>query len=364
MSEKTEEPTAHKLREARKKGQVAHSREVIGVAAFVALLILGWVSAKWALDYLLKSMESVLNMAWSQPPADATGVMPSVEIGLRSVLVLAVVAQVTAAVAAILAGATQARGVFSFDPMMPKFERLNPAAGIKRLFSTRQFFELVKVSLKIGALGTAIFVLVHDSLPAAIQSVYAAPVEISRTAGRMLFFTFAMCAVVYVVTAAVDYLHQYYEFIKDQRMSKEDVRQEHKNLEGDPTIKSQRKSIARQVAFSTQATSARMASVLVTNPTHFAVALYYKKGETPLPLVVDKAVDDAAIEMRRLARRQGIPIFEHRKLARRLHRQAPVDAFIPAELVDEVALVFKWVQQLNASGGMAATGASSNERRS
>ncbi len=351
MSEKTEKPTAHKLREARKKGQVAHSKEVNGTAGFIALLLVLWMGAKPGVDFLQRSFVELLDHAFSQPVTWTLTAIPGLETMLWVLALTTLPLFLAGALVSIVVGLAQTRGVFSADPLAFKWEKLNPVTGLKRIFSSRTLFEVVKMVFKIAAVGAAIVLIVRDALPTAVKGVYATSEEIMGVGGQLLFLMFATCAMVYVVSSAIDYAHQFYEFLKEQRMSKDDIRHEHKNLEGDPLIRAQRRSLARQAAMSAgQKSTVRTASVLVVNPTHYAVALYYRRGETPLPMVVDKGLDATALEMRRIAGQHGVPIIENRKLARKLHSAVQIDEYIPSQLVDEVAVVFNWLQQMGKSG--------------
>jgi type III secretion protein U len=348
MSDKTEKPSQKKLRDARKKGEVAHSKDVISTVEFVALLIVLWGLGGW----ILTTLQGVLELAITAPQQVRDGrhwlllTQQALQDGARIVLPLLG----AGVVAAVLAGFAQTRGVFSFDPLKLKFERMNPAEGLKRLFSSRQVFELLKLVAKVCLLGSALWYIVKDGMAPALRSVYSAPQTAGLIGWELLLWLFGTAAIIYLLTALADFGIQIYEFIKQQRMTKDEVRREHRDENGDPHVRGRRRALQRELA-SGQGAPLAKASVVVTNPTHVAVALYYERGITELPVVIAKELDKQALMLRRQAQRLQVPIVENVPLARRLYAEVPLNDCIEEVHFEAVAEVLRFVRDLKEGAG-------------
>jgi len=342
MSEKTHKPTPRRLREARKRGEVVRSRDVGSFASFMAFWICLWVSAgnSWShLAHLIGFAARAADpVAGSQP-----WTLQMQSMLLDAAWVLLPLLGVSVLLAA-LVGVLQTRGLISFVPLTPRFERINPAQGLRNLFSMRQLFELVKMGVKMILLLAVLVYFIGLALDTLVRQVYSPAEDVLHLWAALCWRLMGWAAVVYALAAVLDYAHQYYEFMKKQKMSIEDLRQEHRDTEGDPHIRNRRRALAREHLFSDFLTRLPPASVVVANPTHVAVALYYEPGTTPLPRVVAKGADALALRIRTLAQRGGVPVLEDRPLARRLYREVAVGHYIKDELIDAVAAVFRWVR--------------------
>jgi len=245
---------------------------------------------------------------------------------------------------AVLIGGLQTRGLVSLTPIIPKFERINPAQGLRKLFSTRQLFELGKMLLKTALLTGMLAWCVILALQPLVKMVYAPAGDLLRISGSLVWQLMGWAALIYAIGAALDYAHQFHEFMKQQKMSTDDLRRDFRDREGDPLIKGRRRAIAREVAFSDRLSAA---SVVVVNPTHVSVALQYTSGKTPLPRVVVKGLDAMALRIRTEAERQGVPILQDAPLARKLFREVSLDHYINEDLIDVVAAAFRWARQVD-----------------
>jgi type III secretion protein U len=344
MGEKTKKPTPHKLRKARERGEVVRSRELTSLAGFVALWVCLGFGAEFCWRHLAHIIDSTLTTVGSGP--DVTPV--SWRVHLQSVLADALWILLPLVgigmLCAVLVGGLQTRGMVSMTPITPKFERINPGQALQRLFSTRQWLELgkmlVKTTLLLGLLGY----FCVTSLDALVTTTYTPAAELPGVAAKLLWRLMGWAALVYVCAGVMDYAHQFFEFMKQQKMSIEELRQERRDFEGNPQIKGRRRAIAREAILNPQPPGRPLAaSVVVVNPTHFAVALYYEPRTTPLPRVVAKGVDAAALSIRARAERDGVPVLQDPPLARRIFREVPLDHYISDELVDAVARVFRWI---------------------
>jgi type III secretion protein U len=347
VEEKTEDPTPKKLQDARDRGEVVRSADVpssLVYVALIALLALGapyfWVHIN-QLAGLPKEMIDGGSFEQRLPWF--------VERLLIEFILLCLPPVVLAFGVAMLGGFLQVKAVFSLEPITPKMERLNPVEGLKRLFGTRSLVGVLLMVVKCTLLGVIIFLVVRGSAAAVVKAPYLSAMDIRSLAASLLTPVFAWAAVVYLVMAAADYLHQHHEFMKQNRMSIDEVRREYKDMEGDPLIKSKRRELFREISMNRMMDNVRTASVVVVNPTHIAVALYYEKGKTGLPMVVAKGEDALAARIRAAAEAANVPILHNVKLARQLYASTPLDHYIHEDLIEPVAEVLRWVKRLHES---------------
>jgi type III secretion protein U len=200
--------------------------------------------------------------------------------------------------------------------------------------------------LKLALMGGTIAWIIVDATDNTMRLMYAPPIEGVNAGARLLLKLFIGIGVLYVAHAAIDYGHQYYEYMKKMRMSKDEVKREYRDSEGNPEIKSERRRLAQELLFSPPGEATKKATVLVVNPTHFAVAIFYEPGVTDLPMVVEKAVDDQALFLRGVARDAGVPVFEYPLLARQLFSTVQTFKYVPKDLFPAVAEVLQWVRKV------------------
>jgi type III secretion protein U len=249
MAEKTQKPTEHKLREARKRGEVAKSRELTSLASYVATVILFWTAAEPFGKRMLSVVEhAVLAPGLRFDARDETWLIEMQQMLSDAAWIVLPVLLVSVLVAA-LSGAMQVRGIFSFEPITLKFERIDPAKGLKNLLSTRQLFELAKTLIKTALLTAVMAWVIAKSLSFMLEMVYTPAVELLHAGGSVALRLMRWAAVIYTISAAMDYGHQRYEFMKQQRMSVDEVRRETRDEEGDPLVRAQRRSRARDFVY-------------------------------------------------------------------------------------------------------------------
>ena len=346
--EKSEEPTDHKLREARKKGEVATSRDLTGAVAFLAVMLLLANSTGYIGRQLRLILDASLNaVAWGANgeglPAVITQMVFAALWVVGPVLLLAVVVT-------LLVGLAQTRGMFSTHPVNFKPERMNPAQAFKQLFSTKQLGVLVQMIFKAGALLTIIAWTLRHYLNPMASGMYWS-IDTARAVGlESLNSMFLSGAAVFLVLGIVDYIQQCKEHIKANRMSKTETKREWKDLDGDPKMKWRLKQDRKEILESPRRPrSLADAQVVVTNPTHFAVALYYEPGVVELPVVVAKGHDAHALAMRRQAQGLCIPVLESPPLARSLHRHVELGECIGDQHLAAVAEVFRWLRRIKTT---------------
>jgi type III secretion protein U len=347
MSEKTEQPTHKKLRDAHKRGEIARSADLVSAFTFTAVLAALWFAGGMLANVVTALVEVAINAPQhvrSETPWLLLFQQALMDGGKAIVMVV-----FTACIVAILIGAAQSKGVFSLDPLMPKLEKLNPASGLKQMFSAQRIIELGKLVLKGALLSVTLGFAVRDAIGPAMSTLRVSPSAVSSVGGTMWSLLMGMCAMaaaIYIVLALLDVALQIYNFMKQQRMTKEEVKRERKDQDGDPHIKSQRRRLAREIAQGTGGVPLKKANVLVTNPTHYAVALYYEADVTDLPLVIAKGTDDDALALRRQAMRLNVPIVEDRPLARALYADVDLDDYIEEAHFEAVVEVLKFVAGL------------------
>jgi type III secretion protein U len=349
MSEKTEKPTNRKLRDARKKGEVHKSKDVTQFAIFASLLgIFALMS-----NYILDQMKGLLLLFRDGLPgrdSDPQLLFRVFQIGEKSFFGILTPILATVIGVGILVGFLQVRSLFSIDPIKPKPERLNPATNLKNMFSSRTIVGLIKTLLHVLLVGGLVLSVVYSKAPEFAQSSVGTPLQVFSLLMQTLQALCIWALAAYIFTSALDYGHQYYEFMKQQRMSKDEVKREYKDVEGDPYVKAQRKSLHRSLSQGSGVKNMNKSNIVVTNPTHYAIALRYERASGDLPMVVAKGKDEEAKLIREEAALLGIPIVENKPLARRLYAQVPINRFIGQEHFADVAKTMVMAASQRPSG--------------
>jgi type III secretion protein U len=347
-SEKTEEPTKHKLRKAREEGQVPKSKD------FTQTLLLGALFGYTLADSerLVRHFAQIIVMPsrlYGVEFRNAYGQAVSSMVGDALLLLLPYLLLVL--VIGIFAEAVQTGLIFSFKVLEPKGEKLNPVTNLKQMFAMKNIVEFLKSNLKVVALSAVVYMVLRNSLDLIVHvppaGVVAAGVALGAILTKLVVFTFLLFSAI----ALADLVYQRYEYRKGLRMSIEEVKQEYKELEGDPHMKGHRKQIGREIAMGEGVQKTKKASVVVTNPTHLAVSLYFRDGETPLPIVLNKGSGTVAAAIVRVAREAGVPVMQNVPLARGLMAEAAVGQYIPSELVEPVAEVLLALRRLAQERG-------------
>ncbi len=228
---------------------------------------------------------------------------------------------------------------------------------MKKLFSVRSIIEFAKTVFKAILVGAVVVGITIGLIPLLMGAATQTPFGVVAVAWGALLKLFVAAVIALVVIGPADFAIQKWLFLRDQRMDKDEVKREYKEMEGDPMIKGRRRQLAHEMANSSPKQTVPNATVVVTNPTHFAVALYYKPGETPLPVIVAKGADAQALEIRAIAEAHGVPVVGNPPLARALFK-LPLDDAVPEALFEAVATVLRWVSMLDRVNADVAAGAS------
>lgn len=348
-SDLSEQATPHKLDEARKKGSVAKSNDFTAMTMMAALAVSMYATGWDGLRQLLRMQQQILARASGQDMGvDAMAAwMGDLMVGMLTILGPFLM---TLAVTAVVVNLFQTGPIFSFHPLSPDLSRINPATGLKRIFSMRTIFEAIKSLIKLGALGWLLYVIVHDAIPgliglASMEAKGYARALIALSASLLVKMVLAL-----LVIGLIDLVFTRWEFGKRMRMSKRDVKDESKNREGDPRIRSRIRELRKEVLKRSKSmANVPKADVLITNPTHLAVALSYQHGTSGAPQVVAKGAGDLARQMRAVASRHQIPIVQNKLLARALFREVDYDGFVPEKWYPQVAKIMVWVYSMRES---------------
>jgi len=344
-SQKTEEPTQKKLEDAHKKGQVAKSQEVghwfmtMGIS-LVVLIFMAGLGRELAFD-LLKFIEQPHNI-----PLDSFHLRDVFEhLGYAVVAVLAPVLGIL--MLSGLAGTIiQHRPVFSVEKIKPSLNKISLLGGVKRMFSMKSLAEFVKGILKLTLVGSIAFLFVApemDELP--MVMTYEMSGVLSLVQQQILSLLLGVASVMAVI-AGLDFAYQKYNHAQDLRMSKQDVKDENKQSEGDPMIKSRLRALRMQRSRQRMMQAVPAASVVVTNPTHYAIALKYEQAADGAPIVLAMGMDNIALKIREIATENEVPIVENPPLARALYASCELDQEIPFEHYRAVAEIIGYVMRL------------------
>lgn len=354
--EKTEDPSSRRLEQAREEGQIPQSREL---GAF--LVMAGgagglWGLSGWFVQHGTGMMREGLTLD-RQEAFDTNAIgMNLLELGTEAVMTLAPFFLITV-IAALLAPILLTGGIlFSPKALAFKFDRMDPLKGIKRMLSVQSIAEMVKGILKTILLGGIVWwVVVHerDNLFALI----AQPLETAlQSFGTILIYAFIGFVAGLAVIALIDVPFQLWRYYAGLKMTKEEVRQEYKEMEGDPHLKARIRSQQREISRNRMMSEVPKADVVVTNPTHFAVALKYDKEKMGAPQVVAKGMNLVAQKIRDLAGENNVPVLELPPLARALYRHVEIGESVPSALYTAVAEVMAYIYQMNAFMAAGAAG--------
>ncbi len=344
---KTEKATPKRRRDERKKGHVFLSRDAITVATLLASIFLIRLLADTFVEQLSLFFHYCLGMAVSTPIGETEGVLG--QLTLQGVLALAKTAGPLLAVTCITAIAAtfaQTKLLVSGEALKPKFNRISPLQGFKRLFSLRSIVEALKGAIKITVLLLIIYNYISGLVGHFADFMYT---DLGDACARLFSETFSMAtqiAVAFVVLAGFDFFYQWWDYERQLKMSKQEIKEEYKQTEGDPQIKGKIKEVQRRMAQSRMIQQVPQADVVIRNPTHYAVALRYKPDKDNAPIVLAKGMDELALRIVRVAEESKVAVIENVALARSLYSGAELGREIPAELYGAVAEVLVYLYRL------------------
>ncbi|MBI5064045.1 MAG: flagellar biosynthesis protein FlhB, partial [Desulfatitalea sp.] len=329
---------------ARKKGQVAKSREIPSVLVLLSALSVFYFVGDWMFDQMNGITRDVFLQIgyWRLNAESAHALMWHLfqkMVTLMAPLVIGV------ALAGIIGNIAQVGFMLTGESMSPKFSKLNPIEGLKRLFSTTSLTELVKSIFKVVIIGS----IGYNSLRGGMEQIPALvafdTASIMGFMGRVALKLGYYTCLALIVLAALDYVFQHWKHERDLRMSKQEIKDEYKQREGDPLIRSRIRSAQREMAMRRMMEAVPKATVIITNPTHLAIAIKYERG-LPAPIIVAKGAGHIAERIREIAGQHDIPIIEQKPLARALYKDVEIGQYVPVDLYHAVAEVLAYVYRL------------------
>ncbi len=340
-SRKTEKPTPHKLREARKKGQVPRSREIVSTIMLLVAAVAFWVA--WGHWFaLLEGAVTAPADLYGLPFRDAFGRLWALLLHLSFYLILLPFAALLF-VAAVVGNVIQFGVLFSTEPIKPSLQKINPVEGFKRIFSVKSLLETGLSVLKVAGIGLVIYGVIRASLPELLHEVTVCDVPCLKGLMEVLvrrLFLFVLPLL--LVLMLLDYLIQKTRFLIEQRMSRDELKREFRDTEGDPLVKGQRRALQRELGADDLRERIRAARVLVADVDR-VVVLRYDPEETPLPVILAVGRDAMARRMTEVARAEGVPVVAQPALARLLAESGAIDQYIPEPAIQPTALLLRRV---------------------
>lgn len=348
FAEKTEKATPQKKKEARKKGQVAKSTDLSN--AIVLLCSFSFLSF-----YGEQMAERFLHMYrlgfsdWLVLDVTEQSVSLLFFTLLKDSVMIAGPIILSAWLGAFVSGLAQVGFLYSTEAIKMDLKKINPVEGAKRLFSARTLVELIKSMLKLVVIVTVTAIFLWQQKTVLLKMPQMEPLRMVSFLGSLTVKLGMVISAVYLVIAVGDLFYQRFDHAKNLRMSKQDIKDEHKKSEGDPLIKHKIKEKQRQISSARMMQEIPNAEVVVTNPTHFAVAIAYEAGKTQVPVVVAKGADYLALKMREVAKEHNVVIMENKPLARTLYASVEIGQEIPEELFKAVAEVLAYVYKVRGT---------------
>lgn len=343
-ADQTEQPTHKRLKDARKDGEVHRSQDLSRTFLLLLWLLMFWLLA----TYLFNQIDRVFSQVLSQIPNTTSfnDIVDSIHLSIDAFTKIMLPFVLVAAIVGLALEALQVGGVFAPKRMVPKLERLNPAEGIKRMISKEHLVEVLKAVFKTAALITIVVLVVKALLSEYLLLVYGPVTAILPTHWRTILWAISGTVFVFFFISVLDVIYQRHVFIKNLMMSRRDIKDEQKDSEGDPMMKNQRRQLHQEWSQQNSLAAVRKSNVVVVNPTHYAVALYYEQGETDLPMVVAKGEGYMARQIRQIAEEENIPIMRHVDLAQGLYRNIEEDCYISSDFFSAVAEVLYWAENV------------------
>jgi len=344
--EKTEKATPKRKQDERKKGNIFQSQEVVTVFSLIIVFYSFKFLAPFIIGALKKCIVDYWNIAATVEEVNPANVRVDFwNAALVFVITAAPLLLISSLVGVVFSG-IQTRFLVTPKLIAPKFNRLSPLQGFKKMFSLRGVMELLKSLVKIVVLGVVIYNVFSDELPLFPRMMDMPVEQVMASTGNIILEIVQNAAIIFVFLAVVDYGYQWWEYEKNLRMSKQDIKDEYKETEGDPQIKGKIKERQQQMARQRMMQNVPSADVVIRNPTHYAVAIRYEAGKNSAPVVIAKGADFLARKIVEIAEAHNITTVENKPLARGLYAAVDLDQEIPEEFFKPVAEVLAYVYNL------------------
>ncbi|RUM44125.1 MAG: flagellar biosynthesis protein FlhB [Hydrogenimonas sp.] len=339
--EKTEEPTPKKIADAKKEGNVPKSMDTSGFITLLVAVIAFIALTGWIFDRLEAVYRYYINFTGvSITPALLTDI---VLYTIGQVLLMILPLAIPVAIAGMLAAWMQFGFIFTTKPLVPDLKKIDPIKGAKNLFSVKKLIESFKITFKVSAVFGVAFAVFLGFIKELVSVAHAPLAQQMVWLANRAMLLAGLMLVLLMILALIDLLFVRYNYFKELRMSKQEIKDEMKQLDGNPEVKAKIRQIQTQMARKRMLAEVPKADVVITNPTHFAVALQYKEGESRAPKVIAKGTDLIALKIREIAREHYIQIVENPPLARELYKRVEVEQEIPEQFYHAVAEVLAFV---------------------
>ncbi|MGC8954756.1 MAG: flagellar biosynthesis protein FlhB [Fervidobacterium sp.] len=343
--DKTEKATPRKRQKAREEGQVPISRELISGITFLFASVIFLFLGKSLIDTLISSTQNVFEISDTQIRTLEDFLIYAGQTFKAPFLSLSIIVIGTSLFSLVM-GLIQTRFLFTFKPLKPDLNRLNPISGLKRMFSLRSLFELTKAIIKLAIIG-----FVGYSVLKSNYNKIMITVDSNLLDGTLIFWSvfselIIKCAIALIIVSIADYYYSRYEYEQSIKMTKQEVKEEFKEIEGNPEVKRRQRQIMMQYAMRRMIQEVPKASVVITNPTHFACALKYDPDEDFAPKLIAKGADRVALRIIEIARENDVPVVRNPKLAREIFYSTEIGDIIPEKLYKAVAEVLAYVYTL------------------
>lgn len=351
LGERTEDATPKRRQESREEGKVAKSQDLSGAALLVLTSLALAAAAMWMLGQGRQVLAAILSGATVSDPLDPAEVSTTLRyVGMAGARAAAPILLVAWG-AALIAQISQIGWVFSPKALKPSLSKLNPLSGFKRIFGLSGVVKAALDVLKVLIVAAVVLITVRQHADQILVLPYLTVMQCLGTVGDLMFDLALRILAVLLLLGLIDFSYQRWKHAKDMRMTKQQVKDEMKQTEGDPDVKRRRLRMQRQIALQRISTAVPNADVVVTNPEHVAVAIRYEQEKMDAPVVIAKGADHLAIRIRQIAMRHAIPIVERKPLARALYKQVAVGQAVPPDFYAAVAEVLAYVYRM--SGKMA-----------
>lgn len=343
--EKTEEPTPKKIEDARKEGNVPKSQDTSGVITlFVAIL-----AVLMLFPYMSRHMLLLFQYYFSLigTPLDKLFMIDIAIVTIREFLLIIMPLAIAVAISGVIAALAQFGFLFTTKAIMPDFKKIDPIKGTKNLFSMKKLIEGVKITFKsFTTLGVGFVFFFYFIVELPTVALFGLDDQLDWLKDKMIIIAFVMLLIIFVF-AMIDIIIVRKQYFDGLKMSKQEVKDEMKNMEGDPLIKSKIRQIQMQASRKRMMAEVPNADVIITNPTHYAVAIKYDEQKSHAPIVIAKGMDNMAMQIKKIARENNIHIVQNPPLARSLYAEVDVDKPIPEALFGAVAEVLAYVYKMN-----------------
>ncbi|MEY7998702.1 fused FliR family export protein/FlhB family type III secretion system protein [Clostridium sp. Mt-5] len=343
--DKTEEATPRKKSDARKKGQIAKSKEVALaltlLASTLVILIAGGYVGSQMKNIMVAFFNNYLTTSLNYESVQRIAFITVWRLGIIFLPIA-----VPILLMGVIANMLQTRGIVTSHPLKPDLSKLNPVNGLKRMFSMRSVMELFKDTFIVIVVGIVGYKFIRDNYVYIMTLSNLNFESVVKAISKLTVNIFFRVTMIMLIIAIIDYIFQNFQYNKDLRMSKQEIKEEYKQDEGDPQIKNKIKQKQREIGMRRMMQQVPKATVVVTNPTHVAVALKYEDGKSDAPVVVAKGLDAVAFRIKKVAKENDVPVIENRPLARLLYDEVDIDREIPAEMYQAVAEILALVYKM------------------